>query len=321
MIHSDQKSFPKKKYNNVTLENIIKSDAISNAYIFHGPEGIGRTETAFDFISAIIKKSNSNVEPIERIKANNFPDFFLIEPTYLMKGKLIRKSELQEESKQKIKPIIRIDQIREIKKFLGQRSIESDKKFIVIKDAHLLNEAASNCLLKTLEEPENGLFILITSSVNNLLETIKSRCQQIQFKRLSNKELYNQLNSNEKFTKEIQNEITHLKELIYIANGSPKKLWENISIWLSIPEKIKKKIAKPIYNKIDILILVKTITDELNIDQQYFLIDFILYKWWKETYNINTMKFLENLKDNISNNIQPRLAWEVCLLTISLDES
>ena len=319
MIDSSQISFPEKNHNNATLENVIKSGAISNAYIFHGPEGVGRTNAAYNFIAEIINKNNSNIKPITKMKANNFPDLILIEPTYLIKGKIVRKSEFQEDLTQKNKPIIRIDQIREIKKFLGQRSIESDKKFILIKDAHLLNEAASNCLLKTLEEPENGLFILITSNINNLLDTIKSRCQQIRFKRLSNEALFNQIQLNKKFTED-KNEITYLKELIYIANGSPKQLWENISLWISIPENIKQNIIKPMSNKIDILILVKTITDELNIDQQNFLIDFLLYKWWKETKNIKIMKSLEKLKYDIKNNIQARLAWEVCFLKISLDD-
>ena len=55
--------------------------------------------------------------------------------------------------------------------------INSEKKIILILDAHLLNEPASNCLLKTLEEPSNGIFILLTSKLNLLLDTIISRCQ------------------------------------------------------------------------------------------------------------------------------------------------
>ena len=67
--------------------------------------------------------------------------------------------------------IIKIAQIRNIKTFLSQKSINSEKKIVLINDAHLLNEAASNCLLKTLEEPSNGIFILLTSKLNLLLDT------------------------------------------------------------------------------------------------------------------------------------------------------
>ena len=55
----------------------------------------------------------------------------------------------------------------------------------MVSDAHLLNEAASNCLLKILEEPSNGIFILLTSKLNLLIDTIKSRCQLIRFKSFS----------------------------------------------------------------------------------------------------------------------------------------
>ena len=85
--------------------------------------------------------------------------------------------------------IIKIAQIRNIKTFLGQKSINSEKKIVLIIDSHLLNEAASNCLLKTLEEPSNGIFILLTSKLNLLLDTIISRCQIIRFRSLSSEQI------------------------------------------------------------------------------------------------------------------------------------
>ena len=85
--------------------------------------------------------------------------------------------------------IIKIAQIRNIKTFLGQKSINSEKKIVLIIDAHLLNEAASNCLLKTLEEPSNGIFILLTSKLNLLLDTIISRCQIVRFRSFSSKQI------------------------------------------------------------------------------------------------------------------------------------
>ena len=85
--------------------------------------------------------------------------------------------------------IIKIAQIRNIKTFLSQKSINSEKKIVLIVDAHLLNEAASNCLLKTLEDPSNGIFILLTSRLNLLLDTIISRCQKIRFRSFSSKQV------------------------------------------------------------------------------------------------------------------------------------
>ena len=300
------------------LLSSLNSNNISNAYIFHGPDGTGRKKTALEFIAEIINQSNSEIKALNKINANNFPDFILIEPTYLIKGKLIKPSELHDDKNQKNKPVIRVDQIRELRKFLSIKSIQSEKKFIVMVDAHLLNEAASNCLLKILEEPENGLFILITSNINSLLDTIKSRCQQIKFNGLNNSELLKRLKENKNFTVEIESKLTNLQDLLHLANGSPSKAWENISIWLEIPEKIKNQIMLPLYKNVEILILVKEIIDELDFKQQELLIEFIQYRWWQETKNIEIIKTLENLKSNINSNVQPRLAWEVCLLKIAL---
>ena len=73
---------------NKNLENILKRKVFSNGYIFYGPEGIGKKQTAIKFIKDIFNQclSNSNIE--EKIEDNNHPDFLLIEPTYLLKGNL-----------------------------------------------------------------------------------------------------------------------------------------------------------------------------------------------------------------------------------------
>ena len=168
---------------NQNLDNILKTKAFSNGYIFYGPEGIGKKQTAIKFITEIFNQYSPKQNIEEKIIDNNHPDFLLIEPTYLLKGKLIKRSE-GERSKNN-KDTIRVEQIRNIKNFLGQKSIETGGKIILIDDAHLLNESASNCLLKTLEEPTNGLFILLTSRLNLLLDTIISRCQLVRFKSFS----------------------------------------------------------------------------------------------------------------------------------------
>ena len=130
---------------NENLENILKRKVFSNGYIFYGPEGIGKKQTAIKFIKGIFNQyyPSSNIE--EKIIDNNHPDFLLIEPTYFLKGNLINRTET-EPSKNK-KETIKIEQIRKMKNFLSQKSIESGIKVLLIVDADLLNEAASNCLL------------------------------------------------------------------------------------------------------------------------------------------------------------------------------
>ena len=171
------------------LDKVIQENIISNAYIFYGPEYVGKKETALRFIAEIIRTNNSDLNAYSKIKDNNYPDYLNIEPTYISKGNLINQSEVDKEKNQTTKPLIRIEQIRNIKVFLGKKSIQSTKKFILIENADLLNESASNCLLKTLEEPTNGVFILLTSRLNLLLDTIISRCQTIRFKPYSDQKL------------------------------------------------------------------------------------------------------------------------------------
>ncbi len=303
---------------NKNLDCILKNNILSNGYIFSGPEGIGKKQTAIKFIQEILQKYSSTLVSKEKIINNNHPDFLLIEPTFLIKGKLVNRSEA--ESSKNNKEMIRVDQIRNIKIFLSQNSIESAKKIVLIIDAHLLNEAASNCLLKTLEEPSNGLFILLTSRVNFLLDTIISRCQLIRFKSFSNKQLNifikNNLNS---LTLNIKEEF-NIQDLINLANGSPGKLLNNIQFWNEFPNEIKDNLDFPSNDNLEILNMAKLITDELEIDQQVFLINLIQNKWWYKTKKVSILNKLEILKSHLKNFIQPRLAWEVTLLKIAIED-
>ena len=299
------------------LENIIIKKVFSNGYIFYGPVGIGKKETALQFIYSIFKQYSSSSKIEEKINKNNHPDFLYIEPTHLIKGKLINRSESELSNN---KEIIRIDQIRFIKKFLSQKSIESEKKIVLIDDAHLLNEASSNCLLKTLEEPTNGIFILLTSNINKILNTIISRCQLVRFKSYSSQELKVFMKNNFDFAKYKEDKELDIQYLINSSSGSPGKLIDNLKILDAIPEEIQRSLDLPITDYLKILQTSKLISEKLEINQQIFLINFIQNKWWVKTSNPNLISKLENLKSHLNNYVQPRLAWEVTLLNISLED-
>lgn len=77
---------------------------------------------------------------------------------------------------------IKINSIRDIKKFISLNFDDIAYRFIIINDADLLNETSQNALLKSLEEPPEGvIFILITSNISKIRETILSRCWRINF--------------------------------------------------------------------------------------------------------------------------------------------
>ena len=303
---------------NENLESILKRKAFSNGYIFYGSEGIGKKQTSIKFIKEIFNKysSNSNIE--KKIIDNNHPDFLLIEPTYLLKGNLINRSEA--EPSKNNKGTIRIEQIRNLKTFLGQKSIESGQKIVLIDDAHLLNEAASNCLLKTLEEPANGIFILLTSRLNLLLDTIISRCQLIRFKSFSYKQLEVFIRNNlESLDLDFYKEL-NLQSFINSANGSPGRILKDIKLWNELPNEIKENLDFPLNDNLEILKITKIISEELDFDQQMFLINFVQQKYWAKTKNKKIVKKLENLKVNLKSFVQPRLAWEVTLFKIAIED-
>ena len=303
---------------NTCLNNIIKNKSIANGYIFYGAEGIGKKQTALKFIKEIFKISSPSENIEERIANNNHPDFLIVEPSALLEEKRAKSSDL--EKKISGSEIIKIAQIRNIKAFLGQKSIDSEKKIVLIIDAHLLNEAASNCLLKTLEEPTNGIFILLTSKLNLLLNTIISRCQIVRFRSFSSKQIKSILKdyldpSKLKITTKLK-----FEDLINSANGSPGQLLRNIEMWNELSDEITSKLDSPIKNSLEILEVSKLISEQLEIYHQICLINFIQIIWWRKTKKVDIVNKLENLKFLIRKRIQPRMSWEVTLLKISMED-
>ena len=304
---------------NKYLNRIIKNKSFSNGYIFYGAEGVGKKQTALQFIKEVFKQFSQNENIEERISNNNHPDFLIIEPTSLLEAKRSKSTDFEKIIKSGSE-IIKISQVRNIKTFLGQKSIDSEKKIVLIVDAHLLNEAASNCLLKTLEEPSNGIFILLTTKLNLLLDTIISRCQIVRFPAFSSKQINTILKDYLDLSKFNRNAKLKLEDLINSANGSPGQLLTNIEIWNGLSDEITNKLDSPIKNSMEILEISKIISEQLEIYQQICLVNLIQIIWWRKTKNINLLKKLENLKSHLRKKIQPRLAWEITLLKISMED-
>ncbi len=319
MIKDKKNDFLFNEEVNTCLNNIIKNKSFANGYIFYGAEGVGKKQTAIRFIKEIFKQSSPSEDFEERITKNNHPDFLIIEPDSILTTKSSRSSDLLRTIKSGSE-VIKIAQIRKIKTFLGQKSINSEKKIVLIIDAHLLNESASNCLLKTLEEPSNGIFILLTSNLNLLLDTIISRCQIVRFRSYSSKQIKYILNDYLNTSEFNINAKLKFEDLINSANGSPNQLLKNIEIWNDFSDEIINKLDSPIENSLEILDLSKLISEKFEIYQQIYLVNLIQTIWWRNTKDINLVKKLENLKYLLRKNIQPRLAWEVTFLKISIED-
>ena len=282
MIELKKNNFLLNKEVNTYLNKIIKNKSFANGYIFYGPEGVGKKQTALKFIKDIFKQSSPSENVQETITNNNHPDFLIIEPDSLLATKSSRSFDLEKTIKSGSE-IIKIAQIRNIKTFLGQKINKTQKKKIVlIIDAHLLNEAASNCLLKTLEEPSNGIFILLTSKLNLLLDTIISRCQIVRFRSFSSKQIKSILKEYLDTSKLKINTNLKFEDLINSANGSPNQLLKNIEIWNDFSDEIITKLDSPIKNILEILELTKLISEKLEIHQQICLVNLVQTIWWRK---------------------------------------
>jgi DNA polymerase-3 subunit delta' len=146
------------------LKAILKKGAPSSL-IFVGPEGVGKRKTALSFAKALnCEKGGCNIcNSCSYIERRIHPDVKIVEP----KGASIK-----------------IDSIRNLAKEAYIKPVYEAKVYI-IDSAEMFTSEAASCILKILEEPPQFLrFILITTSVHNLLPTIRSRCQIVRFKRL-----------------------------------------------------------------------------------------------------------------------------------------
>lgn len=147
---------------------------VPSSYIFFGPDGIGKTLMATTVAKALnclreAADSCDNCTSCVKIENKNHPDIVWL--------RIHDK-----------KDAISIEQIRDLQRQINLKPYEARTKVFIIQDSHLMSEAAANCLLKTLEEPpQNSIIILITSKVEELLATVRSRCSRIKFEPLESR--------------------------------------------------------------------------------------------------------------------------------------
>lgn len=144
------------------LQKALDADACAHAYIFAGPQHVGKTVVLEWFISQVLGETVSTID-LTKKRNQAYPDFHYIE---------------REEGKKDIG----IDQIREMTNALKLSSFSNNYKIAVVQDAHFLNESSSNALLKTLEEPtKKTILFLLTDNEDRILPTIRSRSTFIRF--------------------------------------------------------------------------------------------------------------------------------------------
>ena len=162
-----------------TLTNSVKGNNISHAYLFSGPRGSGKTTIARLFAKAInCEKPVSGFEPCNKCSS-------CLE---IMGGNSMDLVEIDAASH------TGVDDVRQLIEGIRFSPVKSKYKIFIIDECHQLSKAASNALLKTLEEPPaHAIFILATTESHKMLATILSRCQKFDFKRLQVSEIIKKL--------------------------------------------------------------------------------------------------------------------------------
>lgn len=284
--------------NKELLNKIINIGKIAHSYMFVGPNGIGKSLFAKQFAKAILcinddKPCNICKSCLEFENLNN-PDFNIINP--------------EENS-------IKIEQIRTFTKKVFEKPIVSKKKVYIINDSDKMTKEAQNSLLKTLEEPPEYItIILIVSNENAFLNTIKSRCMKINFKKLTDDEV----------------KIFLEKEYKYKTNNDIIKTFDG-SIERAIQLKDKPNIyviAEEIFSNINEINLIDLINSKDKIfkekEEVYNILDYINIIFFKEleknTINklkyINCMNVIERTKDKLKKNSNFDMTIDNFMMTV-----
>ena len=223
------------------LEKIVKSNNVLHSYLFLGTEGIGKKEIAKEFAKKILcdtKEDDCTCKSCVCFDSNNHPDLYIID--------------YENQS-------IKIEEIRKLTEKVIEKPIISNKKVYIINNAETMTKEAQNCLLKTLEEPPEFVVIIMISSNDNLiLNTIKSRCMSVKFKKIDNNELLDYSKNVLGYT-EISN---NLLKSFDGSIGKAAKLQENKELYDQI-EKLIINFAKK--DLIDIILDAKILYDKENI--------------------------------------------------------
>ena len=187
-----------------TLQNAIRGERIHHAYIFCGSRGVGKTSMARIFAKALNCKNGPTTTPCNdcelcvRIAGGNDVDVVEID------GASNRG----------------IEEIRNIKENIKYLPSHARFKIFIIDEIHMLTPPAFNALLKTLEEPpDHAKFIFATTQVHSIPDTILSRCQRFNFKKITLRDIMARLQQVASL-EEIKSEGTVLEKIAVHTGGA-----------------------------------------------------------------------------------------------------
>ena len=108
------------------LKAALQQDRLAPAYLFAGPEGVGRRLAVLRFLEGVLSEGQCNPRQRRRLAERNHPDLLWVEPSYSHQGRLLSRSEAEEAGvSRRTPPLVRLDQIRDISRFLSRQPLES----------------------------------------------------------------------------------------------------------------------------------------------------------------------------------------------------
>ncbi|WP_303722627.1 DNA polymerase III subunit delta' [Malonomonas rubra] len=274
------------------LRRALQNNRVAHAYLFEGPDGIGKRLVALALARALLCDSGRGCgvcPTCRKVDHNNHPDIHLLDA----EGAAIK-----------------IDQIRTLQQQLSLKPLEGEYKICLIDGAHHLNPAAANALLKTLEEPQpNTLIILLSSQPEALLITIRSRCQRLPFKRLPKQRL------TEILADRLDLQETEAAVLAALSEGSFKKaLGQNRELYLERRREILRNLMAlssgsiiPLFKLADELAADKDHLVEILEILQAFYRDLLLLKHGRPEQELVNLDMKETLYRQIMHETTPTL--------------
>lgn len=279
------------------LTTLLRNGTIPHALLFIGIEGVGKQTAAMAFAMAcnceaqeaeqLFKETKTQVENVHttlgqitttgacgccrscrKIQSGNHPDIILVKPSG---------------------PFIRIGQIRDLCHILAMKPYEARVRVVIISNAQAMNPAASNALLKVLEEPPKRTVLILTAiQTSDLLPTVVSRCQHIRFNPISQKNLEALLMEKQGVNPD------DAKTISTMANGSFSKAismisplnhvnWRNQKNWLI--NEVESLSTRPIVSLMAFAAKLsknkEILADSLEVIKSWFR-DLVIYKYQPE---------------------------------------
>lgn len=284
------------------LKNTVKTNKTPHAFLFSGPEGIGKKRIAEEFIKYLNCTNPDEKDIIScekcpsclRMLSNNQPDFFVITD--------------QDGS-------IKIEQVRNLVSSLSLKNVITKYKCVIINNCELITPEGANSLLKVIEEPgKNVVFFLITSNEEKVLPTLRSRTQKINFLQLTEAELKRLAEKNNLYSDNLdffiefcQGSFSNLINLV-----SNKDFLEELKDFEDIFSEIKEK---PLFQ-----VMHKGKLFERDKKKLLRFLDFYIYKLEKDfsEYSVEKIKKIidEIIKaqEMLLRNINPRFVGEMLLI-------